>query len=161
MRLLRGSRLLRSWSYSISAVLLALATGLVFLNIVFRDLFTAPIPWAEELSVLLLIMMIFVSQVFLEIENEQLAITFLSAKWRGPLGRRILRTANGLIVIVVYGALTRAGLAIVITNYRLKSTTPVLQLPLFMIFSVVTAVAFLIVVNWVIELVFRNGEVRL
>lgn len=140
---------------------LVVSTVLVFLNVIARDVFVAPIPWAEELSVLLMVMSVYLVQPALEVSGRQLSITVLSSRWSGPLGRRLHRTATALVSIVIYGALAWAGFGVVAMNRSLGPTTPVLALPLWIIYGALTAVVLLIVLLWIVDLVRpRRGAGR-
>lgn len=85
---------------AVAAALILLGIGLNFANVVGRYLFSAPIPWAEEVMIFGMIWIIFLGAALAERDNEHLRIDLLQAML-SPALRRAHHLCVAAIVIAV------------------------------------------------------------
>ncbi len=83
-----------------AAVAMAAITVILFVNVFLRYVMGSPFSWAEEISVLLLVWIVFLGAGLVQERDQHVAITYLfdplSAKWR-----RLLLIIGNLVVSVV------------------------------------------------------------
>lgn len=149
---------IRSITMSISSFFIAAGTILVFVNSMLRYLFASPIPWIDELSTLLMVLLVFIFQINLESKDDQLTIDILKSRLKSPLGKKLIRIVRAAVTIIIYLLLADVGLNVVKQNYSVKSFTPVLELPVYIINSIVVAVMFIIAVIWAFNLFYISKE---
>ncbi|WP_028991315.1 TRAP transporter small permease [Thermacetogenium phaeum] len=121
---------------SISGVLLLVCTASAFINVVARYVFSRPFVWGEEVSVLALVWMVYLSQGLLENDNEQLAMTALYR----ALGEKVRRAVDVLrcaVTVFLSGYLLYAGMVIVMRNGELNMTTQAIGFPLWIAYLVI------------------------
>lgn len=121
---------------NIAGVFLALITAFGFINVVLRYVFAKPLSWNEEMSVLGLAWMVYLSQGLLEADNDQLRMTALYR----VLGRKTRYAINGLrsvLTIGLSGYLFYAGARLTYRNYTMQTVTQSLGFPLWIAFLVV------------------------
>jgi len=132
---------------AISILLLIGCTMNGFVNVIARYIFAKPLAWSEELGVLMMIWIVFLSQGILEIQNDQLRLTILYNAV-GTKGRYIINTFRTILTIVMSCLIVFAGIGIVIRNYNLKIATQALNFPLWIAFlSVPTAFALVSIIR--------------
>jgi C4-dicarboxylate transporter DctQ subunit len=78
---------------------LAFASALLFANVVLRYVFLAPIGWAEELSLYLIVWIVFIGASVAVRTRGHIAIDLLAVSL-SPANRRRLRLATGAVVLV-------------------------------------------------------------
>lgn len=143
----------------IAGLCLGFSTLLTAINSLLRYGFSNSIAWTEELSTLLIVMLVFIILVSLEADNDQLSIgiidSFLIDK---PVIKRILRAFRWALTIGVYFLLVNAGLAIIKQNYEIKSVTSVLQFPQYLLFAIVALCMVLTIIISIVKLVRDKGD---
>jgi TRAP-type C4-dicarboxylate transport system permease small subunit len=158
MYLLRKSiRKLMAFLDHMACVLLALITGFGFINVVLRYVFARPISWNEEMSVLGLAWMVYLSQGLLEADNDQLRMTALYR----AMGSKIRYVINGLrsaLTIGVGGYLLYAGVKLAYRNYSMQTVTQSLGIPLWIAFSSVPIAFACIILIRAIDPLVRIGQ---
>ena len=114
----------------LACILLVLITTFGFINVVLRYLFAKPISWSEEMSVLGLVWMVYLSQGLLESDNDQLRMTALYR----ALGRKTRDVINGLrsvLTIGLSGYILYAGAQLAYRNYSMQTVTQSIGFPLW------------------------------
>ena len=132
----RSTRKVMALLDHIACVFLALITAFGFINVVLRYVFAKPLSWNEEMSVLGLAWMVYLSQGLLEADNDQLRMTALYR----VLGRKTRYAINGLrsvLTIGLSGYLFYAGATLSYRNYTMQTVTQSLGFPLWIAFLVI------------------------
>lgn len=124
---------LLSYLEAISILLLIACTLNGFVNVIARYIFAKPLAWSEELGVLMMIWIVFLSQGILEIQNDQLRLTILY-NVVGTKGRYVINTFRTILTTAMSCLIVSAGIGIVTRNYVLKVTTQALNFPLWIAF---------------------------
>lgn len=155
--LVKSTRKLMVLLDHMACVLLALITGFGFINVLLRYVFAKPISWNEEMSVLGLAWMVYLSQGFLETDNDQLRMTALYRVMGGKI-RHIVNGLRSALTIGVSGYLLYAGVKLTYRNYSMQTVTQSLGIPLWIAFlSVPVAFACIILVRSIDPFV-RSGQ---
>ncbi|MDG4718098.1 MULTISPECIES: TRAP transporter small permease [Thalassospira] len=128
---------------ALSMLMLALMAVLVVGQVILRNMFDLGLPWADELSRISNIALVFFAAPALMLHNRHIAIDLLYSALR-PAGKAILRFSNYLLISLfgciflfsLYKFLVRAG----------KFTTPSLSMPNYAVYApVVVAIALLLI----------------
>ena len=113
-----------------ACILLVLITTFGFINVVLRYLFAKPISWSEEMSVLGLVWMVYLSQGLLETENDQLRMTALY-RAMGRKTRDAINVLRSVLTIGISGYLLYAGAHLAYRNYSMGTVTQSIGFPLW------------------------------
>jgi len=141
---------------AVCASMLAVSTLLSCINVFLRYVLGTSLPWADELSIYLAVVMIFIYQCKLEYEDDQLSISALIEKYKN---KRIFIKAvyylRTVITFVLYIILIRSGITVVNQHLMYNAATPVMRLPFSIITILVTIGLILVIIYWIAELVLR------
>jgi TRAP-type C4-dicarboxylate transport system permease small subunit len=118
---------------TISIVLLIGCTINGFINVIARYLFAKPFAWSEEMGVLMMVWIVYLSQGVLEIQNDQLRLTVLY-NVVGKKGHHVINTFRTILTIVMSCYIVVSGVGIVARNYALKVATQALNFPVWIAF---------------------------
>lgn len=155
----KSTRKLMALLDNMACVLLALITAFGFINVVLRYVFARPISWSEEMSVLGLAWMVYLSQGLLEADNDQLRMTALYR----AMGWKIRQIVNGFrtaLTIALSGYLLYAGAKVTYRNYNMETVTQSLGLPLWIAFLAVPVAFACIILARAIDPLTRIGQDR-
>lgn len=143
-QIFKGIKRLLDFLEVVSILLLIVCTLNGFANVVARYFFAKPFAWSEELGVLTLVWLVYLSQGIIETYNDQLRLTVLY----NALGKKVQSVINILRSFLTAGMgcyLLFSGIGIVARNYDLKVATQALGFPLWISYLALP-VAFALVV---------------
>jgi len=120
---------------SLGCVFLFICVGSITLNITMRNLFNSPVNWAEELSVLTLVLLVYSSIPKIECYNDHLCMNVLYRVLPKKI-RVILDLFRSLFTIAVFGYLAYIGYTLVIRNFASGIKTQVLGVPYGYIYGI-------------------------
>lgn len=141
----------------ISGFLLVIITIMGFINVVMRYVFAQPIAWVEEMSVLTMVWMVYLSQGMLESHNDQLRMTVVSRLF-GPRLQFLVNAARTALTVFIFGYLLFFGCGVIANNYALKSTTQALGFPLWIAFLALPVAFVIIIIPRILDPVVRHAE---
>ena len=145
--------------FTIATVFLAGGCGLAVINALFRKAFNMALPWAEELSTYLVVMMLFLAFAHLERLDRHLCIDILMTSLRNKeKARRFFRVLRSVWTIIVMAILLWYGVFLAHNMVLSQVSTYVLRwprAPFFMILLVGYAMTVLVYVNIIVK---RGGE---
>jgi len=143
---------------TLAVVLLAGSTVIAFVNVVARYVFSSPIAWSDEMNVLAMVWMVFISQGILERKNDQLRLTVLYNVMGGKLKTavNILRT---ILTLGVGVSLCYAGMEIVVKNWQIKVSTQALGFPIWIAYFALPLAFGLITVARVLNPLIKNPPI--
>jgi C4-dicarboxylate transporter, DctQ subunit len=101
--LARADRLLSWMEITFVGAALAGASALLFVNVVLRYIFLAPISWAEEMSLYLMVWIVFVGASVAVRTRGHIAVDLLPLVL-SPLGRHRLAIVIGVLVLIFLAA---------------------------------------------------------
>ncbi|MBQ9031376.1 MAG: TRAP transporter small permease [Parasporobacterium sp.] len=145
----------------ISSILLILATVLSVINAILRAVGLGGFTWSDELTVILLIFMVFLSQPFLEYNEKQLSVSILTSSLKTPRARKVFHVIRGIFIIGIIGFLIPYSYQITARAAKMNYLTTVLKWPRFILYAVIVVSFGLIVINWIISLFFKKtGDIE-
>lgn len=153
----KSTRKLMALLDHMACVLLALVTAFGFINVLLRYVFAKPLSWNEEMSVLGLAWMVYLSQGLLEADNDQLRMTALYR----AMGRKIRQIVNVLrttLTIGLSGYVLYAGAKLAYRNYSMQTVTQSLGFPLWIAYLAVPVAFACIILVRAIDPLIRIGQ---
>ena len=152
-----GSRWVRRVLFSISAILIAVATGFAAFNAIVR-FFGVSFNWAEELCTYCVVMMVYLCLPHLEGTGDQLCITAIDLWVKGKTGQRILNYIRGILTGGALVILGWYGLDVMKKAFKRAQVTYILQLPKGILYAVAAACILIAVLVWLILMICNKGE---
>ncbi len=156
IRVLKFSKALMMGLEKISGLLLVIITVLGFLNVIMRYVFAQPLAWVEEMSVLSMVWMVYLSQGILESENDQLRMTALYRVF-GPKMQHVVNALRTALSLFIFGYLLFYGCGCVADNYTLESCTQALGFPLWIAFLALPVTFVLIVIARILDPLVKHA----
>lgn len=141
----------------ISGFLLVVITVLGVFNVIMRYVFSQPIAWVEEMSVLTMVWMVYLSQGMLESHNDQLRMTALYMLF-GPRMQHLVNAVRTTLTAFIFGYLLFFGCGVVANNYALKSTTQALGFPLWVAFFALPVTFVLVIIARILDPLVKRAE---
>ena len=117
-------------------VLVVITTVDVFINVVFRYLLSSPITWSDEIAVLMQVWFVFLPQIWLEFNDDQLYLTILTERITNARFRQIQKMAKLILIPCVYFFLAFYGFRFLLQSYQLETKTFILELPFWVVYSI-------------------------
>jgi len=119
----------------ICGILLIICSLNAFINVISRYVFSKPFSWGEEVSVLTLVWMVFLSQGILERNNDQLRLTIIY-RLIGIKVQSILNIIRSVVTVFLSSYLFYAGINTVIRNFHFKINTQAMNFPYWIVYLV-------------------------
>jgi len=136
----------------ISAAFIGLSTVLSVINVFLRYGFGTGWIWADEFSIYIVIVMVFLYQCNLEYRDDQLSISVLAEMFSGrPIVLKVMYFFRMAVTFLLYGILIRSGFALIKQNLKFQAMTPVMHVPLWILSLVVTIGLMLVLVYWIVK----------
>lgn len=129
---------------AISVFFLCVCTVTAFLNAVMRYVFKMPLHFSEELCVISLICIVFMSLPQLERNNDHLSMTALYNLF-SPKLKTVMGVFRSIITIAISAWLAKAGIDVVLRNFSMNNKTQVLDWPYGIIYTVIP-IAFVVII---------------
>jgi TRAP-type C4-dicarboxylate transport system permease small subunit len=143
-------------SDSISMIMLCVCVSSAFLNTVFRYVFNAPLRWSEELCVITLIWMVYISLPSIERTNNQLCMTALYNMFPQKI-KDIVNILRSIVTVFICYIVTKTGWALVERNFELKINTQVFNWPYGIIYFIIPLCFALIIIVRISDVRARIG----
>jgi TRAP-type C4-dicarboxylate transport system permease small subunit len=144
--------------FVVSGCLLGLGAVLYTFNSITR-LFKYGVPWIEEYCIYTVVLMVFLMQAKLEMNDQQLSISFIADRVKNkPVFRRILSTVRGIVTITVYSILFYVGTAVIQQNLSYGVVSAILEFPMGIYFAAVNLSLALVIVYWIIYLFTKKWD---
>lgn len=121
-----------------AAVALLVIVAINGANVVGRYFFGAPISWAEEMMLFLMVLIVFAASAAVTWRRQHIGID-LFVEWLSPVWNRVATFMTGLIAVLVLGLISYGSLEIVSTLYGFDQRSDALELPVWIPQSFVTA----------------------
>ena len=117
----------------ICAVFFALMVICYFISVVNRNFIKASMPWTEEIA---LYSMVYMALLGTEVglRGTQVSVTAVTDKLKGTLAGKILDYIARIALIVFVFIIFRQGLALVTKQFATGQTTPVLKIPMYLMY---------------------------
>ncbi len=151
------TRHIRRILYSISVVFITIATALAAVNSILRFVGVG-FPWADELYVYLIVLMVYLALPQMEGAGDQLCISAIDSWIKGEKGKKIL---NYFRQIVTCGALTLLayyGMQVMIKAFTRKQLTYILMLPKGILYAIAVISIAAAIFALLVIMIFNKGE---
>lgn len=142
---------------AISVFFLCICTLTAFFNTVMRYVFLMPLRFSEELCVISLICLVFLSLPQLERGNEHLSMTALYNTF-SPKLKTAMGIFRSILTIGVLTLLCNAGVVVVRRNFSLNNKTQVLDWPYGLIYLVIPIAFALIILIRLANITIKNNN---
>ena len=154
--------ILNNLEYFISALCLGLMTLLCFIQVITRYVFGYSITWAEELSVILFIVSIFIGAIGGTRRNQHMRLEMIVDLFDHKK-KAVLKIVSDIIFIIVAAILIYAVCINIENLFIYKMKTPILKLPKWIPYTVIPISLFMIIVRLIEEIVktfkdIKNGK---
>ncbi len=138
-------KILDNLEYYIAAFCLGLMTFLCFIQVVSRYVFNFSITWAEELSVMLFIVSVFIGAIGGTRRNQHMRLEMVVDLFP-PKTKAIFKIISNVIFMVVAVILIYAIMINIQNLFTYKMKTPIMKLPKWIPYSVLPiSLAFIII----------------
>lgn len=142
---------------SFSMIMLCICVASAFANTIFRYVFNAPIRWSEELCVITLIWMVYVSQPSLENSNNQLCMTAAYNAFPKKL-KDIINVLRSVVTVFVSYIIVKTGWQLVQRNFDLNINTQVFDWPYGIIYFVIPLSFAIVIIVRLADIHAKNKE---
>jgi TRAP-type C4-dicarboxylate transport system permease small subunit len=130
----------------ITAVAIGVQMVVMFLGVVFRYFFKAPLVWSDELSTYLLVFVTFFGS-YVALKDKALAnLELVVDKLSGKVRKYVVLAAN-VVVMLFLGLIAYYGVVLCLTPAVLNTVSPSMELPTVIFYSVLPVSALMMVVH--------------
>jgi len=138
----------------IGVAILAVVVTLIFLGVVMRMVFKSGLPWQEEISRILYVLVVYLGASYGIKTQDHIRVTFV-ANLLPPLGQKILRIATDVIWAGFNIAIIIISMNVYEKMQRFFGESAVLRIPLHVIFLIIP-VGFALLTVRLIQTYFRG-----
>lgn len=124
------------WCEWVGAILLTLCTLITFTNVWLRYAFRSPLQWGEEVTILLLLGFVYITQFSNELKGDQIRLTLLSVK--NKTFNKVITIINSAVTIAVLVTLVIYGWQVIQMNYTLGVKTNVTRISLWIFYGILS-----------------------
>lgn len=149
-----------SVEYAIMAVAFVAMVLAYFVGVVNRNFIKASMPWTEEIAIYSMVYMALLGTEVGLRDGTQVAVTAVIEKLHGTV-RKIVDIVEQVVLEIFSFTMLKAGIALFTKQIQTGQTTPVLKIPMYvMYFSLVLSFALIFIVQLVIliEKVQKLGQ---
>lgn len=125
-----------TWCEWVGAILLTLCTLITFINVWLRYAFSSPLQWGEEVTLLLLLGFVYITQFSNELKGDQIRLTILSVK--NKTLEKAVSVINSVIIVAVLVTLVIYGWQVIQMNYTLGVKTNVTRISLWIFYGILS-----------------------
>lgn len=145
----------------ISALAFVVMVVCYFLSVVNRNFIRASMPWTEELA---LYSMVYMALIGMEVglrDGTQVCVTALTDKLKGKFLGRVLEVIASLILIAFIYEMCSYGVSLVARQMKTGQTTPVMKIPMYMLYASLVISFGISLVSQVLMLIGRLFNIQM
>ena len=146
-KVVRGVTLAELWATALTFVIMVVC---YFISVVNRNFIKGSMPWTEELA---LYCMVYIGTELGLRDGTQVSVTALTEKLKGTMVGKIVNFIAKVALIVFSCTMLRYSVALVAKQMSAGQTTPVMKVPMFVIYISLVISFALIVINQILMLV--------
>ena len=139
-------KILDNLEYYIAAFCLGLMTLLCFVQVISRYVFSYSITWAEELSVILFIVSVFIGAIGGTRRNQHMRLEMVVDLF-SPKTKAIFKIISNVVFMIVAAILIYAIMINIQNLFTYKMKTPILKLPKWIPYTVPPISLFFIIIR--------------
>ena len=134
----------------IGGFLLFVSTILAATNAICRYGLRVSLSWADEVCVFSIVISVFLMQMRLEANREQLSIAIIDPLLeKYPLFKTIVFWIHAVLLVSLWTIFVSVGLDVIKMNYDISTVTSLLMFPMWIIYAAYTLGMALIIVAWI------------
>ena len=141
---------------TIAGIFCLLSTLLNCVNVFLRYVLNRPLNIADELSLYLVVVMVFVCMPFLELHDDQLCISTILSIVKSDKWRRVLVYVRGVVTLALTAVMAVVGFDVAKRSYDRNVITAVLRLPKGMLYGIVAVCFIIAAISWIL-IMTRKG----
>ena len=119
---------------SISAVTFAAMVVCYFISVVNRNFIKASMPWTEEVALYAMVYMALLGTELGLRDGTQVSVTALTSKLEGKTAGKVLELIARVVLIVFVFMIFRNGISLVAKQIQTGQTSPVLKIPMYLLY---------------------------
>ena len=149
-KVVRGVTLAELWATALTFVIMVVC---YFISVVNRNFIKGSMPWTEELALYCMVYMALIGTDLGLPDGTQASVTALTEKLKGTMVGKIVNFIAKVALIVFSCTMLRFSVALVAKQMSAGQTTPVMKVPMFVIYISLVISFALIVINQILMLV--------
>lgn len=143
---------------TIASFLLLISSILAVINAVMRSVGLGGFLWSDEATVILIVVMVFLTQPFLEYTGAQLNIGFIDNFRLPDRAKTAMEIGRGIVIMILLGYLAYYCWDVIQRSIRFNIVTPVLRFPRYLLYGCLFVSFVLTVLNWLIKIIGKFGQ---
>lgn len=152
-KVVRGVTLAELWATALTFVIMVVC---YFISVVNRNFIKGSMPWTEELALYCMVYMALIgTELGLRRRARRVSVTALTEKLKGTMVGKIVNFIAKVALIVFSCTMLRYSVALVAKQMSAGQTTPVMKVPMYVIYISLVISFALIVINQILMLVVR------
>ena len=146
----RGVTLAELWATALTFVIMVVC---YFVSVVNRNFIKGSMPWTEELALYCMVYMALIGTELGLRDGTQVSVTALTEKLKGTMVGKIVNFIAKVALIVFSCTMLRYSVALVAKQMSAGQTTPVMKVPMYVIYISLVISFALVVINQILMLV--------
>lgn len=156
-KVVRGVTLAELWATALTFVIMVVCYFISVVNrnfiVVNRNFIKGSMPWTEELALYCMVYMALIGTELGLRDGTQVSVTALTEKLKGTMVGKIVNFIAKVALIVFSCTMLRYSVALVAKQMSAGQTTPVMKVPMYVIYISLVISFALIVINQILMLV--------
>ena len=149
-KVVRGVTLAELWATALTFVIMVVC---YFISVVNRNFIKGSMPWTEELALYCMVYMALIGTELGLRDGTQVSVTALTEKLKGTMVGKVINFIAKVALIVFSCTMLRFSVALVAKQMSAGQTTPVMKVPMYVIYISLVISFALIVINQILMLV--------
>lgn len=149
-KVVRGVTLAELWATALTFVIMVVC---YFISVVNRNFIKGSMPWTEELALYCMVYMVLIGTELGLRDGTQVSVTALIEKLKGTMVGKVINFIAKVALIVFSCTMLRFSVALVAKQMSAGQTTPVMKVPMYVIYISLVISFALIVINQILMLV--------
>ena len=149
-KVVRGVTLAELWATALTFVIMVVC---YFISVVNRNFIKGSMPWTEELALYCMVYMALIGTELGLRDGTQVSVTALTEKLKGTMVGKVINFIAKVALIVFSCTMLRYSVALVAKQMSAGQTTPVMKVPMYVIYISLVISFALIVINQILMLV--------
>ena len=149
-KVVRGVTLAELWATALTFVIMVVC---YFISVVNRNFIKGSMPWTEELALYCMVYMALIGTELGLRDGTHVSVTALTEKLKGTMVGKVINFIAKVALIVFSCTMLRFSVALVAKQMSAGQTTPVMKVPMYVIYISLVISFALIVINQILMLV--------
>ena len=147
-KVVRGVTLAELWATALTFVIMVVC---YFISVVNRNFIKGSMPWTEELALYCMVYMALIGTELGLRDGTQVSVTALTEKLKGTMVGKVINFIAKVALIVFSCTMLRFSVALVAKQMSAGQTTPVMKVPMYVIYISLVISFALVVINQILR----------